>query len=159
MMGLAAVIGSGCASIVDGGSDKSVSIKTNPAGATVTIINKKQETIFTQTTPTIVSLDRGGFFVPAEYKLHFEYPGYYPRDVKVKSTVDGWYLGNVIFGGVLGLLIVDPGTGAMWTLSPRQVTWNLVPHTTELSSNELALAELKLNPVPVVTHVKPPNAK
>jgi len=33
-----------------------------------------------------------------------------------------WYLaGNIVFGGIAGWLIVDPLTGAMWRLSPKEV--------------------------------------
>ena len=144
---MALFIGGGCASIVDGG-DKSIEIKSNPAGAKVTITNKKGEAIFTQMTPTIVSLDRGGFFSRAKYGIHFESDGYYPADLKVASQMNGWYLGNVVFGSIIGFLIVDPATGAMWTLSPRHVSWNLVSNTTPLNPEQLKEAELKLNPPP-----------
>jgi hypothetical protein len=30
-------------------------------------------------------------------------------------------LGNIVFGGLIGLLIVDPATGAMWKLEETQV--------------------------------------
>jgi len=31
--------------------------------------------------------------------------------------LDGWYIaGNLLFGGLIGYFIVDPATGAMWTL-------------------------------------------
>lgn len=36
--------------------------------------------------------------------------------------MNGWYIGNLLFGGIIGLLIVDPATGAMWTLIPRKLT-------------------------------------
>lgn len=144
----AIILQSGCASIVDGGSDKTVTIMTNPAGAKLTITNKKGEMLISQMTPTIVNLNRGGFFKGEDYTLHLETPGYYPADLHVKSGLNGWYLGNVIFGGVIGLLIVDPGTGAMWTLYPRQISWNMVPNTEPLTTNEIKAAELKLNPAP-----------
>lgn len=39
--------------------------------------------------------------------------------------MDGWYVGNIIFGGLIGLLLVDPITGAMWKL-PDTAQGNLV---------------------------------
>lgn len=30
--------------------------------------------------------------------------------------MDGWYIGNLLFGGLIGMLIVDPATGAMYKL-------------------------------------------
>lgn len=35
--------------------------------------------------------------------------------------LSGWYLGNVVFGGLIGLLIVDPLTGAMYNLTPDKI--------------------------------------
>ena len=41
----------------------------------------------------------------------------------IKPTPNGWYLaGNFIFGGLLGWLIVDPATGAMWNLKPHHTS-------------------------------------
>lgn len=60
-----------------------------------------------------------------DYKLVFEDAGYYPYETHVKSMVDGWYVGNIFFGGLIGILIVDPATGDMYTLSPREVDCNL----------------------------------
>ena len=32
------------------------------------------------------------------------------------SSLSGWYWGNIVFGGLIGMLIVDPATGAMYKL-------------------------------------------
>ncbi len=40
----------------------------------------------------------------------------------VQRILNGWYFGNIIFGGiVLGMLIVDPLSGAMFTLDSDKV--------------------------------------
>lgn len=39
------------------------------------------------------------------------------RAVTLTTGPSGWYVGNVVFGGLIGLLIVDPATGAMWGIS------------------------------------------
>lgn len=41
----------------------------------------------------------------------------------ISGKIDvGWYLvGNIFIGGLIGWLIVDPLTGAMWTLSPDMI--------------------------------------
>lgn len=57
-----------------------------------------------------------GFFQPAKYQIEFSKKGVAPQVVPLTADIDGWYFGNVIFGGILGLLIVDPATGAMWKL-------------------------------------------
>jgi hypothetical protein len=38
------------------------------------------------------------------------------QNVDLKASMNPWYIGNIIFGGLIGLVIVDPLTGAMWTL-------------------------------------------
>ena len=84
------LIFTGCASILDGGS-KSVQIRSNPEGAKVTISNRAGKEVSVQTTPTIVTLERSsGYFMGEDYKLVFEAAGYYPYEMHVKSTLDGW---------------------------------------------------------------------
>jgi hypothetical protein len=138
----------GCASIIDGGS-KSVQLHSNPEGAKVTISNRNGKEVSVQTTPTIVTLERSrGYFSGEDYKLVFEEAGYYPYETHVKSSLDGWYFGNVLFGGLIGCLLVDPATGDMFTLAPREVNCNLVSSAIPLTPEELKAAELKANPVP-----------
>jgi hypothetical protein len=117
----------GCASIVDGGP-KTVQINSKPEGAKVTITNRAGKEVCVQTTPATVILERSaGFFEAENYTLHFQATGYYPYETHVQSAMDGWYLANAFFGGLIGMLIVDPATGAMFTLSPRTVDCTLTP--------------------------------
>ncbi len=37
--------------------------------------------------------------------------------------------GNILFGGLIGWLIVDPATGAMWTLVPKEINTELAEET------------------------------
>ena len=41
--------------------------------------------------------------------------------MKLDSSLSGWYFGNIIFGGLIGMLIVDPVTGAMYNLTPAKI--------------------------------------
>lgn len=111
----------GCASIIDGGP-KTVSVKSDPSDAHVRVFDKKGVEVTTQQTPAILSLKRGGAYSTAKYRVVIEKEGYQPAEVTVKSTINGWYFGNLIFGGLIGMLIVDPATGAMWTLTPKDVS-------------------------------------
>jgi len=36
-------------------------------------------------------------------------------------------LGNIIFGGLVGMIVVDPLTGAMWDLEPADIEQPLTP--------------------------------
>jgi hypothetical protein len=135
----------GCASILDGGP-KTVQINSNPEGAKVTIANKEGKEICVQTTPTTVTLERSsGFFEGESYTLTFEAAGYYPYEAHVQSTLDAWYIGNAFFGGLIGLLIVDPATGDMFTLSPRIVNCNLTSTQAPLPSGQLKSTQTETN--------------
>lgn len=138
----------GCASIFDGGS-KNVQISSNPEGAKVTVSNQEGKTLFVKTTPTFVTLDRSsGYFRGADYKLVFEAAGYQPYETHVTSIIDGWYFGNIFLGGLVGMLIVDPMTGDMYTLSPMDVNCNLVPIAVPSTSAETNIVEPGTNAAP-----------
>ena len=143
------LLATGCSSIVDGRAQH-VKINSNPVGAKFSIYDKEGKAVVTNTTPANLVLNRRhGYFNGEDYKIIFEAPGYYPYEVHVKSTVDGWYFGNILFGGLIGLLIVDPATGAMYTLKPDELNINLVSSAVPLTPEELKAAELKANPPPV----------
>jgi hypothetical protein len=121
---------SGCASIIKGGGTQAVSIRSMPSDADVKIVDAKTgNTIQTGKTPFIVPLNKStGYFAGGKYRVLVEKPGFTPREVIVDSGVNGWYVGgNLLFGGLIGWLIVDPATGAMWNLSPEEVTVELQP--------------------------------
>jgi len=135
------LIFTGCASILDGGN-KSVHLNSNPAGAKVTISNDDGKVVFVQTTPAIVNLARSsGYFRGEDYRLIFEAPGYSPYETRITSQIDGWYFGNVLFGGLIGMLIVDPLTGDMYTLSPREINCSLAPATIPAAPAETKAVE------------------
>lgn len=113
-----------CASIVSK-SQYPVVINSDPAGAEFTISNKKDEIVSQGKTPTTIVLKSGaGFFSGEEYKIAMKMDGFPERVVDFKAQMDGWYLGNILFGGLIGMLIVDPATGAMWSLDSK-VTINM----------------------------------
>lgn len=140
----ACIFATGCASIVDGG-DKTVHFRSTPPGAKFTIYDKKGEMIESRTTPANIPLKRSsGYFKGIEYRVKFEAPGYYPGEIALKSSVDGWYFGNILFGGLIGILIVDPATGDMYTL-PKDFNYILIPSDPPLSEEEIKAAQLKAN--------------
>ena len=71
-------------------------------------------------TPATVTLDSSaGYFKGEAYTITFSKEGYMNQTVTLNSSIDGWYWGNIVFGGLLGMLIVDPATGAMYNLPER----------------------------------------
>lgn len=126
-MTLAAVLAvlSGCASIV-GKSSYPVTISSSPTGARFVIANDGGQEIHAGTTPSTVTLkSSAGFFDGETYSVRFSKDGYRSALSTIDSSISGWYIGNIIFGGLLGLLIVDPATGAMFAL-PESVSASLV---------------------------------
>lgn len=127
------ILSTGCASIVDGGPGK-VSINSQPDGAKVLVMNSKGQQVVTGTTPTELRLDRGtGYFTKAKYTVRIEKEGYRPVEVKLEGKLNSWYLGNLLFGGLIGLLIVDPISGAMWHLEPGKIDTSLTSGQAGLS--------------------------
>jgi hypothetical protein len=110
------ILVSGCASIVSK-SDWPVRVSSNPDGALCTVTDKTGTVISKGVTPTILTLKSGdGYFKSASYKLMFEKEGYQPVSKELPTSLNGWYWGNIVLGGLIGMLIVDPATGAMWSL-------------------------------------------
>lgn len=116
---IATLLASGCASIISD-SKYPVSITSNPTGAAYEILNESGVSVHSGVTPDQVTLSAGaGYFDGEEYVIKYTKDGYSTRTQTLASGVDGWYWGNIIFGGLIGMLIVDPATGAMFTLPDR----------------------------------------
>jgi hypothetical protein len=47
--------------------------------------------------------------------------GFQPHELKIDGAINGWYFGNILFGGLIGMLAVDLSAGAMYTLKPDEV--------------------------------------
>ncbi|WP_038341885.1 hypothetical protein [Acinetobacter sp. A47] len=111
---------SGCASIISG-KTQTMTFQSTPELSDITILNRDGKKIHVGKAPVTVSLNRGaGFFVPERYTVIFEKEGYEKKEIKVTPSMNGWYIGNILFGGVIGLLIVDPATGAMYSLNTKE---------------------------------------
>ncbi len=120
---IASLLLSSCASIVSRPS-RDLSIHSTPSGLSFSVINKRGETIHSGTTPQVVNLSaRGGYFVPAKYTVQVSRSGKVVGTQQVTAGINGWYAGNIILGGLVGLLIVDPLTGAMYRM-PATISVN-----------------------------------
>ena len=120
-MALLAAATSGCATIV-AKSSQSVTVTSTPPGAAVTVTNRAGTVVHSGNTPLTVTLKKGaGYFRPENYTLRFTKDGFDPSEMHLKGTVSGWYFGNLVFGGLIGMVAVDPATGAMYKLRPDTV--------------------------------------
>ena len=136
----------GCATIV--GKDVfPVTINSNPDGAKIIVQDEKGKNVFSGTTPTTVTLNAGeSYFHAKSYRITFSKPGYGEQYAEVRASISGWYFGNILFGGLIGMLIVDPITGKMWKL-PTEVSANL-SQKVSLNENQPTLKIITLDRVP-----------
>lgn len=100
---------SGCATIVSG-KHQDFNIRTSPSGADVLI-----DGTVSGTTPMIANLVR-----KRRHEIVIKKAGYPTVTRATTRGFNWWYVGNIIFGGIIGL-IVDPITGAMYKIKPEEI--------------------------------------
>ena len=107
-----------CATIISG-SRQNVVITSDPSLAKV-YINE----IEVGNTPIQKNLKRN-----QEYSIILKLDGYKTFETKLEKKFNAWYIGNIAFGGLIGI-IIDPITGAMYKLKPEEINGNLKSGTT-----------------------------
>lgn len=104
---LSLILFSNCATIVSG-KQQSVSFSSTPDGATVSVDGR-----ILGKTPMTINLER-----KSGQNITFEKEGYAPRSMPLATTMNSWFLGNIITGGLLGST-TDGLSGAMYEYSPN----------------------------------------
>lgn len=136
------ILFSSCATIF-GHSSYPVSINSNPSGATVSITDKKGKEVYKGVSPATVTLKSGaGYFGKAEYQVKISSTGYAEQIIPVNYKLNGWYLGNLLLGGVIGMLIVDPATGAMWKLDTPPINVTLGKSIASIETPTLKIMDI-----------------
>lgn len=126
---LGAFLLSGCATIV-GDDTQLVQVNSNPAGADFEIKDGTGKIVAQGKTPQGVTLAKsdGSYFGKKSYQITFSKDGSQPVTLPIKANANGWYIGgNIVFGGFIGWLLVDPFNGGMYTLSPKETNVVLTP--------------------------------
>jgi hypothetical protein len=132
LLSCAAALVGGCASIVHGGN-RTLTINTQPPGAKATISKLEGDLVSVTNTPCTVSLDpKRGYFKGQSYRLKLELTGYQTTQIELRSEMSGWYWGNILLGGLIGMLAVDPVTGSMWNIAPNKIEQTLTSSQTAL---------------------------
>lgn len=140
----------GCASIV-GEKEQTVTINSSPSNADVLITDERSMEVHSDTTPTTVQLRKadGSYFGGKTYTVEISKDGYENRTMMINSTPNGWYVGgNLIFGGLIGWLIVDPLTGAMYNLSPDNINASLGESVATTADGESEITLVLVEDVP-----------
>lgn len=105
------VYSSGCATIVTGGGeDQSVRVASMPKGADVFVDDQ-----LVGQTPISLRLTRKD-----DHMVRVQKAGYAPYERHVKSGFNPWMIGNVLFGGIIGI-VVDAVSGTNPALSPTNI--------------------------------------
>jgi hypothetical protein len=106
----------------------------------VAIRDERGQEVAAFQTPGVARLKRNRrYFLPAKYTATIAAPGYETAQVPIRSTANPWLIGNIVFGGVPGL-VVDGATGAAWNPKPSQIHQELTavsgppPVMTELAA-------------------------
>lgn len=102
-----------CATIVSG-SKQTVKFNSTPSEAKI-FINEVE----VGKTPFETKLER-----KKEHSIVIKLDGYKPYQTTLTRKFNAWYLGNILFGGIIGL-IIDPITGAMYNLTPEEINAQL----------------------------------
>lgn len=113
------------------------------------ISDKNQVVVYKGTTPATTTLNASdGFFQAAKYNVAVSKKGYPTRNVELRPDLSGWYFGNILLGGVIGMLIVDPATGAMYKM-PEDYSVNLNSMATINDGRGHSIAIVDRSSVPV----------
>lgn len=111
------LIATGCASIVDGRRE-TVSFSSDPPGAQI-IINGKPMGV----TPASIVLERSDY---GKANVIFKKEGYQDQQSTIETSLNMWFWGNVLFGGLIGSS-TDAATGAMWKFAPNSYYASMPP--------------------------------
>ncbi|MBA3957582.1 MAG: PEGA domain-containing protein [Parachlamydiaceae bacterium] len=98
-----------CATIMHG-TRQSIGISSCPSNACVWV-----DQMFIGYTPVIVEMTRKD-----NHFLRVELEGYQPYEATFSRQLSGWVLGNIVFGGIIGLAI-DAISGGIYKLTPDQI--------------------------------------
>jgi hypothetical protein len=131
----------GCASIV-GETEYPVAVSSAPEGASFEIKNKSGQIVHSGTAPSTVTLKSSkGYFSGQTYTLLFKKDGYSDKMATLDSDISGWYWGNILIGGLIGMLIVDPATGAMYKL-PESISADMGKPIAKAGTKPLAVISI-----------------
>lgn len=129
LFGLIALL-SGCASIIHG-TRQEVTINSTPPQGDVVVKKEGGVEVFQGATPATCTLER-----KYSYDVTINLAGYQEAKVHISKEFDPIYLGNIICGGVIGL-VIDAVNGAMYKLVPETISVSLVQASIDNGESEV----------------------
>lgn len=115
-----------CATIVSD-AQTLLHIDSNASQARVRILDRERRPVFEGTTPCRVEVENGaGYWRGAQYVVEVEKEGFHSRRIEVDTEVHPAYFGNALLpGGLIGSLLIDPLSGAMFALTQDHLNVHL----------------------------------
>lgn len=111
---------SGCATVMNGGGTSEVQLVSTPPGASYEIRDVRGRVVGSGVTPSRAALRDGyGWGSRGRYQVLFRKDGYSDIQKEMIARRNGWYWFNILVGGPIGYLFVDPFTGAMYKVPPQ----------------------------------------
>jgi len=142
LFALVILLMSSCATILSKNAYP-IAIRSTPLEARFVIKDKYGKEVYTGVTPDVVTLNASfGYMKKASYQVKFMLDGYEEATMPIEFKVDGWYYGNIFLTSLIGLLIVDPKTGAMYTLKTKGINKTLRPISTGSIGASLELYDI-----------------
>ena len=108
ILSIATFLTSGCATLLKG-SSQGVTVKTEPPGAICELSKKGKSIGIVNPTPGTIQLGKGATALDVGCKKS----GYFDSNATMTSSLQGWTFGNLILGGIVGL-VVDASSGAAY---------------------------------------------
>ena len=108
---------SSCATVMSG-SKQNVKFTSNPSSATIYI-----DEVEVGKTPFEMKLAR-----KSEHQVLIKLEGYQTYQTSLTKKLNGWFFGNILIGGLIGI-IIDPITGAMYNLTPKEINAEMAKGT------------------------------
>ena len=115
---------SACGTIMHGTS-QDIGFQSSPSSAKLTV-----DGILKGQTPAVVPLARKRTHI-----VRLELDGYQPYEATITKSASGWVWGNIVFGGIIGL-VVDAASGGLYKLSPEQVAGQMGKRTANAVTRE-----------------------
>jgi hypothetical protein len=110
-----------CATVAHG-TTQAIRVESEPPGAVVSLDCVQGSTPNVGVTPVAVQVQRKS----KSCAIGIAKEGYYPVNVPLQRTFSGVYVGNLLVGGVVGL-VADAADGAMYKQGPAVVRVDLIP--------------------------------
>ncbi|MBL9116543.1 MAG: hypothetical protein JNJ83_16165 [Verrucomicrobiaceae bacterium] len=124
-------------------------VDSTPSGLSFKIVNSGGVIVREGVTPAIVSLPgKRQYFRGETYTLTVYRQGRQIGSADMSPGLSPWYFGNLLLGGLIGMVVVDPITGAMWKMPKSAHVSEGGPVLSSAAQNDQQLHIVALSDVP-----------